>query len=243
MTDPAPLIERIHAAGGLVSLGTDPLALVLLKSPGELGADVAIGSAQRFGVPLGFGGPHAAYMAVRQDLLRQIPGRLIGVSVDAAGRTAYRWRCRPASSISAARRPPVTSAPPRRCSPTSPRSTPCGTARRACSAFALRTHMMARLLGECASPLACESPAYFDTVTFVAIAAAGVRARATEKRINLRWIAADRVGIAVDETTTLNDVADIAGADEHQGTCTSALTCSAPARRPFPRRSSAAVRS
>ena len=90
VTDPAPLIERIHAAGGLVSLGTDPLALVLLKSPGELGADVAIGSAQRFGVPLGFGGPHAAAMAVRQDLLRQIPGRLIGVSVDAAGRTAYR---------------------------------------------------------------------------------------------------------------------------------------------------------
>ena len=90
LMDWSEFITRVHASGGLVSMGTDPLALVLLKSPGALGADVAVGSAQRFGVPLGYGGPHAGYMACRAELVRQMPGRIIGVSVDAAGRTAYR---------------------------------------------------------------------------------------------------------------------------------------------------------
>src|SRR6185369_10207271 len=72
--DPAPMIERVHSAGGLVSVGCDLLALVLLKSPGALGADVAVGSAQRFGVPLGFGGPHAAFMATRDEFKRSMPG-------------------------------------------------------------------------------------------------------------------------------------------------------------------------
>ena len=90
LNDWSEFIARVHQTGGLVSMGTDPLALVLLKPPGALGADVAVGSAQRFGVPLGYGGPHAAYMACRAELVRQMPGRIIGVSVDAAGRTAYR---------------------------------------------------------------------------------------------------------------------------------------------------------
>jgi glycine dehydrogenase len=105
--DFSEVIHQIHAAQGLVSMGTDLLALLLLRSPGAMGADVAIGSAQRFGVPMGFGGPHAAFMACRDE---------------------YR-RCRRASSTSGATRRRATSAPRRPCSPTWPASMPCTTAR------------------------------------------------------------------------------------------------------------------
>ncbi len=88
--DLAPVIEAAHAVRATVTVAADILALTLLKPPGELGADVAIGSTQRFGVPMFYGGPHAAYMAVREDLRRQLPGRLVGVSVDADGRPACR---------------------------------------------------------------------------------------------------------------------------------------------------------
>ena len=88
--DPAPLAAAVHESGGLLCVTADILALVSLRAPGEMGADIVVGSAQRFGVPMGFGGPHAAFMAVRQGLERQLPGRMVGVSVDADGRRALR---------------------------------------------------------------------------------------------------------------------------------------------------------
>jgi glycine dehydrogenase len=88
--DPRPVIEAVHARGGLAVVAADLLALTMLESPGQLGADVVVGSSQRFGVPMFYGGPHAGYMAVAAGLERHLPGRLVGVSVDAEGRPAYR---------------------------------------------------------------------------------------------------------------------------------------------------------
>src|SRR5690606_25344567 len=88
--DWSALTEAAHEAGALVTAAADLLALVLLRSPGEWGADVAVGTTQRFGVPMAFGGPHAGYMSVREGLERTLPGRLVGVSRDADGAPAYR---------------------------------------------------------------------------------------------------------------------------------------------------------
>ena len=90
LTDWSPLIEQAHERGALVALGADLLALTLIAAPGDIGADVAFGTAQRFGVPMGFGGPHAGYLAVHTNHARQLPGRLVGVSLDADGAPAYR---------------------------------------------------------------------------------------------------------------------------------------------------------
>ena len=90
VVDWSEVIERAHGADVMVTVAVDPLAAVLLASAGSIGADIAIGSAQRFGVPMGFGGPHAAFMAVRSELARSLPGRIVGVSADAAGRPALR---------------------------------------------------------------------------------------------------------------------------------------------------------
>ena len=114
--DLAPLIEAAHEGGALAVVAADLLALTLLRPPGEMGADIAIGSSQRFGVPLWYGGPHAGYIAVSDPLKRQLPGRLVGVSVDAEGTAPTASRCRPASSTSAGRRRRATSARRRSCS-------------------------------------------------------------------------------------------------------------------------------
>ena len=88
--DFSPLIARLHDAKAIAIVAADPLALTLLKPPGEMGADVAVGSMQRFGMPMGYGGPHAGYMAVKEAYKRALPGRLVGVSIDARGNRAYR---------------------------------------------------------------------------------------------------------------------------------------------------------
>lgn len=88
--DYASFVKEVHATGGLVTCAADIMSLALLKSPGEFGVDICVGNTQRFGVPLGYGGPHAAYFAVKDDLKRRMPGRLIGVSKDAHGKLAYR---------------------------------------------------------------------------------------------------------------------------------------------------------
>ena len=84
------MTDKLHETGALATISADPMSLTLLKEPGSMGADIAVGSTQRFGVPQGFGGPHAAYMATKETYKRFLPGRIVGVSIDSKGNKAYR---------------------------------------------------------------------------------------------------------------------------------------------------------